>query len=62
MRVIDGASFYDLATGRRDALKELHEVLPRVIEKVYQEELEDDTFTVNDIPNYAQYFELAYGD
>ena len=39
-----------------------HEVLPSVIEKVYQEELEDDMFTVNDIPNYAQYFELAYGN
>lgn len=62
IRVIDGASFYELATGRKNALKELHEVLPRVIEKVYQDELGDDMFTVNDIPNYAQYFELAYGN
>ncbi|EOW9458751.1 Eco47II family restriction endonuclease [Vibrio cholerae] len=62
IRVIDGASFYELATGRKYALKELHEVLPKVIEKVYKEELEDDSFTVNDILKYAQYFELAYGD
>lgn len=62
IRVIDGASFYELVTGRRDALRELHEVLPSVLEKIYQEELEDDTFTFNDIPKYSQYFDIAYGN
>ena len=61
IRVIDGASFYELVTGRKDALKELHDVLPSVIEKVYQEELGDDDFSFNDIPRYAEYFKLAYG-
>ncbi|CAH8182079.1 Eco47II family restriction endonuclease [Vibrio aestuarianus] len=61
IRVIDGASFYSLVTGRDNALQELHSVLPDVIEKVYQEELKDASFTFNDIPNYSRYFELAYG-
>ncbi|MDC5837746.1 Eco47II family restriction endonuclease [Vibrio europaeus] len=61
IRVIDGASFYTMVTGRENALKELHDVLPSVIEQVYKEELGDDTFKFNDIPNYANYFELAYG-
>lgn len=62
IRVIDGASFYALVTGREHALKELHQVLPSVIERVYQEELQDESFTFNDIPNYMEYFELAYGE
>jgi hypothetical protein len=61
IRVIDGASFYELVTGRKYGLKELHEVLPKVIEKVYQEELGDDNFTFRDIENYETYFGLAYG-
>jgi len=31
IRTIDGASFYALVTGRKDALKELFDILPRVI-------------------------------
>lgn len=62
IRVIDGASFYELVTGRKDALKELHKVLPYVLEKIYQEELKDDTFSFNDIPKYSQYFDIAYGN
>ncbi|WP_045402070.1 Eco47II family restriction endonuclease [Vibrio campbellii] len=61
IRVIDGASFYELVTGRKDALKELHEVLPHVIEKAYKN-LDDDRFTFDDVASYAKYFELAYGD
>ncbi len=31
IRVIDGKSFYTLATGDQDALKKLYSILPRVI-------------------------------
>lgn len=62
IRVIDGASFYELVTGRDDALKELHLVLPSVIERVYQEELKDEGFAFKDISNYMEYFKLAYGE
>ncbi|HCG8623781.1 TPA: Eco47II family restriction endonuclease [Vibrio parahaemolyticus] len=62
IRVIDGASFYELVTGRAYALKELHQVLPEVIEKVYQEELQDTSFKFHDIPSYMEYFKLAYGE
>ncbi len=34
VREIDGNSFYELATGRKDALKEIFEAIPRVIEKI----------------------------
>ncbi|MGL4473668.1 MAG: Eco47II family restriction endonuclease [Shewanella sp.] len=62
IRVIDGASFYELVTGREHALKELHAILPKVIEVIYQQELEDEHFKFNDISNYMDYFKLAYGD
>ena len=62
IRVIDGASFYELVTGREHALKELHLVLPSVIEKVYQEELQDSGFDFKDASNYMEYFKLAYGE
>ena len=62
IRVIDGASFYELVTGREHALKELHVVLPSVIEKVYQEELQEDDFVFKDATNYMEYFKLAYGE
>jgi len=34
IRVIDGKSFYELATGQADAIKELYKALPRVISDV----------------------------
>ncbi|HIF9355701.1 TPA: Eco47II family restriction endonuclease [Photobacterium damselae] len=61
IRVIDGASFYQIVTGRKNALRELHSVLPKVIEKIYQEELKDNNFVFNDVPHYAKYFDIAYG-
>lgn len=60
IRVIDGASFYELVTGRPNALKELHTALPKVIEKIYQEELGDANFSFKDIPNFSQYYDAAY--
>lgn len=52
IRVIDGRSFYALASGKKDALKELYEVLPDVINDIlkrkskvdYEEEVFHDLF------------------
>lgn len=50
IRVIDGISFYALATGRKTALQELFEVLPRVISENHKYNLSKTEIT--------QYFEL----
>jgi hypothetical protein len=50
IRVIDGVSFYSLATGRKFALQELFEVLPRVISENHTYNLSKTEIT--------QYFEL----
>jgi len=34
IRVIDGKTFYDLATGEKDALRKLYEILPSVISEI----------------------------
>lgn len=50
IRVIDGVSFYALATGRKFALQELFEVLPQVISENHKYKLNK--------AEIAQYFEL----
>lgn len=60
IRVIDGASFYTLVTGREDALIELYEVLPRIIEDIYEKEFEEDDFQIFDKDVFRQYFLKAY--
>lgn len=60
IRIIDGASFYHLVTGRQDALKELHEALPGAIEKITRERFGIVDFSIPDKDNFMQYFSLAY--
>lgn len=60
IRIIDGASFYHLVTGRHDALKELHSVLPCVIEAVVNNLFKTTNFSIPDKENFMQYFSLAY--
>jgi len=50
IRVIDGVSFYELVTGRKTALQELFEVLPKVISDNYKYKMGE--------TEAAQYFEL----
>ncbi|MEQ1968446.1 Eco47II family restriction endonuclease [Xenorhabdus nematophila] len=61
IRNIDGASFYELVTERKYALKELHTALPFAIEKVYRERFGREDFSIPDKESFAQYFNLAYG-
>ncbi|MEL4887730.1 Eco47II family restriction endonuclease [Pectobacterium betavasculorum] len=61
IRIIDGASFYQLVTGRPDALKELHAVLPYAIESVLNERLGSKGFSIPDKESFINYFNLAYG-
>lgn len=56
IRVIDGASFYNLVTGDINALKDLFLVLPSVIEK-----LTDRKFNENEIKSVLSLFQSAYG-
>ena len=56
IHVIDGKSFYALASGVPDALKQLYEVLPQVIGDVLGRPLE----TVVKDPFYKEIFERTY--
>lgn len=55
VRVIDGASFYDLATGQKDSLSELFQVLPSVIEKCSKRR-----FSVSEKIKLRAFFDAAY--
>lgn len=61
IRIIDGASFYHLVTGRVNALQELHAALPYALETVSKERLNLTNFSFHDKNNFSEYFSLAYG-
>lgn len=60
IRQIDGASFYHLVTGQKDALKDLFEVLPKVIDYIYQEYYNEKPFIMPDQDKFRGYFSMAY--
>lgn len=60
IRIIDGASFYEMVTGREFALKELYDVLPRVIEHIYINFYEQEKYKVSDKELFSDYFSIAY--
>ncbi|MDE9553020.1 Eco47II family restriction endonuclease [Xenorhabdus bovienii] len=62
IRIIDGASFYHLVTGREHALKELHTALPCAIESIYRGCFDRKDFSIPDKESFLQYFNLAYGE
>jgi len=64
IRIIDGASFFEIATGVTDALKQLHSVLPPVIENIVNEKYNGTGwtgFSDEDINALNNYFKDAYG-
>lgn len=60
IRIIDGASFYTLVTGREKALEELYRVLPRIIESIYREDYRCSEFIIPDKTDFGKYFSDAY--
>jgi len=60
IRVIDGASFYELVTGQPDALEQLYQVLPKVIEQIYREKYSESSYHFPDAKRFSHYFDLAY--
>lgn len=56
IRIIDGASFYSLATGVNNALEQLFEVLPEIINKC-----SSGSYTFNDKEKLKEFFKMAYG-
>lgn len=62
IRIIDGASFYTLVTGREHALRELHTALPDAIELIYRNDFGNVEFSIPDRQEFMQYFNLAYGE
>jgi len=60
IRIIDGASFYTLATGQETALEDLHQVLPKVIEDIFNNLYKETGFEITDKKAFSQYFSLAY--
>ncbi|MGL1890360.1 MAG: Eco47II family restriction endonuclease [Spirochaetaceae bacterium] len=59
IRRIDGASFYTLVTGYENALEQLHNILPTVIEKVLSENFNLRSDLTNS-DEFSKYFNLAY--
>jgi len=56
IRIIDGYSFYALATGRKNALGELYAILPKVIAEI----TEKDHTEITADPLYTNLFKKAY--
>ena len=60
IKIIDGASFYHLVTGREKALEELYDALPSMIEDIFQQDYGIAHFTIPDKAIFKQYFVDAY--
>jgi len=60
IRIIDGASFYNLVTNRESAIEEFYSVLPRVIEHIFSAEYQQDSYQLPDKDLFTHYFSLAY--
>lgn len=60
IRIIDGASFYAMVTGRENALAELYAVLPELIESVMRADFDRHDFTIQDKALFENYFSRAY--
>ncbi|MHA1540589.1 MAG: Eco47II family restriction endonuclease [Alphaproteobacteria bacterium] len=56
IREIDGASFYELATGRKDAIKELYNILPHIISDIIK--IKKDKITKD--PLFEELFTKAF--
>lgn len=61
IRIIDGASFYELVTGDKNALKDLYKVLPLIIEDIFQKDYKQSTFKIPDKLLFEKYFTDAFG-
>lgn len=60
IRVIDGASFYALVTGEKNAINNLYKVLPDVIEDIFADEYKQPNFKIPNKTEFSKYFSLAY--
>lgn len=60
IRIIDGASFYTLVTGREEAIQEFYDALPLVIEEIYRADYGLPNFTLPDKDLFKEYFLAAY--
>lgn len=60
IRIIDGASFYSLVTGRENALAEFYSALPQVIESIFRHDYSVEDYELPDKSEFQKYFDLAY--
>ena len=60
IRIIDGASFYTIVTGEYDALKNLFNVLPHVIEDVLKKKFGNTSYSLPQLDEYKKYFNMAF--
>ena len=59
IRIIDGASFYELVTGEKDALGKVYSVLPKIIEDLFREKF-NRKFIIPDKDGLNEFFQKAY--
>ncbi|PCK05784.1 MAG: restriction endonuclease [Alteromonadaceae bacterium] len=62
IRIIDGASFYSLVSLRENALEELYDALPKIIEAIFRNDYGLPDFSIPDQSMFRQYFIDAYHD
>ena len=60
IRIIDGASFYSMVTGNKNAISEFYAVLPTVIENVFAKFYNQPQFKIADKEIFQEYFNRAY--
>ncbi len=61
IRIMDGACFYELVTGREHALRELYLAIPYFIKKAYEEVFGSEYDGSIDVEKFGEYFERAFG-
>ena len=60
IRIIDGASFYTIVTGREHAIEELYDSLSLIIEDIFHQDYNLPDFSISDKKLFKEYFDRAY--
>jgi len=60
IRIIDGASFYSMVTENENAITELYNQLPTVIENIFSKHYAQPGFKIADKEIFQEYFNRAY--
>lgn len=60
IRIIDGASFYDLAFQRKNVLREIHQTVPIIVNRIAERDNTISSISQNDITFLIEYSKRAF--